>query len=119
MSVFLLFSKHGVRRAEKLTNENALEFASTVQGLFFVCENRLLLPEARVLLQTGIHDFLVLLAVDAAGGVHQALQTGEPETEVQAPQLEGRQRGQTSLVLLLVSRAVVSETHHTWTPHTD
>lgn len=78
-----------------------------------------MLPEARVLLQTGGYDVLVLLAVDGAGGVDQALQAREPEAVVQAPQLEGGQGGQTSLLLLLVSRrGIVPETHHTWTPHT-
>lgn len=62
-----------------------------------------LLPEVRVLLQTGRYDLLVLLAVDGAGGVDQALQTGELEAVVQAQQLEGGQGGQTGLNLLLVS----------------
>lgn len=89
-------------------------------GLFWVGESGLLLPEARVLLQTGRYDFLILLAVNGAGGVDQALQPREPEAVVQTPQLEGGQGGQTSLNLLLVGRGgVIPETHHTWTPHTD
>ncbi|TNN60291.1 hypothetical protein EYF80_029456 [Liparis tanakae] len=65
------------------------------------------------------YDVLVLLAVDGAGGVDQALQARELEAVVQAAQLEGGQRGQTSLDLVLVRRGrVVPETHHTWTPRT-
>ena len=71
-----------------------------------------LLPEAGVLLQTGSYDVLVLLSVDGAGGVDQALQAGEPESVVQAAQLEGGQGGQASLVLLLVGRGAVPEAHH-------
>ena len=47
-----------------------------------------MLPEAGVLLQTGSYDFLVLLAVDGAGGVDQPLQTGKPEAMVKTTQLE-------------------------------
>lgn len=72
-----------------------------------------MLPEAGVLLQTGSYHFLILLFVDGAGGVDQALQAGKPESVVKAAQLEGGQRGQTSLLLLLVSRGVVLEAHHT------
>lgn len=71
-------------------------------------------PEARVFLQTGCYDFLILLAVDGAGGVDQALQPGEPKAMVQATQLEGGQGSQTSLILLLVvGGSTVPETHHT------
>lgn len=52
------------------------------KGLSPSSESGLLLPEAGVLLQTGGYDFLVLLAVDGAGGVDQALQTREPEAVV-------------------------------------
>lgn len=73
-----------------------------------------MLPEVGVLLQTGRYDVLVLLAVDGAGGVDNALQPREPEGMVQAPQLEGGQGRQASLSLLLVSRGgVISKTHHT------
>lgn len=40
------------------------------------------LPEAGVLLQTGRHHVLVLLAVDGTGGVDQALQAREPEAMI-------------------------------------
>lgn len=58
--------------------------------------------------------------MDGAGGVDQALQAREPEAVVQAPQLEGGQGGQASLICLLVGGgAIVPETHHTWNPHTE
>lgn len=77
-----------------------------------------MLPEARVLLQTGGYNLFVLLSVDGAGGVNQTLQAGKPEAVVQAPQLKGGQGGQTSLLLLLVSGGAVPQAHHTLTPNT-
>ena len=102
-----------LRDAQRFTGIKVLIFS------FWLSTSGLTLPDAWVLLQTGRYDFLILLAVDGACGVHQALQVGEPEGVVKAPQLEGGQGGQTSLILLLVSRGVVPEAHHTWTPHTD
>jgi len=81
--------------------------------IYFALVKGLSLPEAGVLLKTGGHDLLVLLTVDGTGRVDEALQTGKPETVVQAAQLEGGQGGQTSLLLLLVSRGVVPQAHHT------
>lgn len=72
-----------------------------------------MLPEARVLLQTGRYNFLILLTVNGAGGVDEALQPREPEAVVQALQLEGGQGGQTRLNLLLVSSGgIIPQTHH-------
>lgn len=71
-------------------------------------------PKAGVLLQTCCDDLLVLLAVDGAGGVDQALQPGEPEAVVQTLQLEGGQGCQTRFDFFLVCRrSVVSDAHHT------
>lgn len=82
--------------------------------IYILSASGLLLPEARVLLQAGLYNFLILQAVDGAGGVDQVLQAGEPEGMVQTPQLKGGQGSQASQILLLVIRATVPEAHHTW-----
>lgn len=70
-------------------------------------------PEPGVLLQTRCDDLLILLAVNGAGGVDQALQSGEAEAVVQTLELEGGQRRQTSFDLFLVCRGgVVLDAHH-------